>query len=350
MAAPVTGPYVKSSDRGTQYQYSTSYRQERPYNIPTAFASRKGVISSYVGNYGADAWRFAAFAEAYNTDPRVYAQAYSRLVDKLGENAGLGVTLAQWKQADGMIRKRGNQLTSFTRALVRRSPIGVASALGIAVKRAESIKQQSVRYGTAKKLSDLWLEFWFGWKPMISDIYTACEVFDNFIPWAHLSGAAKRTLDERSGDSGLYSEKIRLRGHVGCKVGLDVRLVNPNVRLMQQFGILNPAEIVWDAIPWSFVVGWVANVGQWLSSFTDFAGFETSNGYISRRTVLDKCEFTWPVYPWYAYGTGVSQSRTLVSQLPRPRLMMNEFSMKPARALTSITLLSQQLHRVANAR
>jgi len=255
------------------------------------------------------------------------------------------VTLAQWRQADEMISKRSKQLTRFTTSLLRRSPIGVASSLGLSLRDVQRV--MGARYGTARKLSDLWLEFWFGWKPAVADIYAASEVFDNFIPWAHLRSAVSRTDKYYQAPSTFWSEGIDCDYRVACQIGVDVRLVNPNVRLMQQFGVLNPATVLWDAIPWSFVVGWFANVDSWLSSFTDFAGFEVSNGYISRKIVLKGKTF-WPAYPGIAggEGMGLAVSRSLFSSVPRPSLVLKDLTCSPLRALTSISLLTQQLAKI----
>lgn len=340
---PVTGPYVQSVSSGWYWLHKTWYRQKRPYNLNLPFVARKGWT---FGPYNtADAWRFASFAESVGaSDATSYAQAYAKVVDKLGENAGMGVTLAQWRQADDMIRKRGGQLLQFGRQLARRSPVGVAASLGLSVRETKRI--MGTRYGVARKLSDLWLEFWFGWKPAVQDIYTACEVFDNFLPWAHLSGASSRKTEFRQTPETPYGEGILLTGRSACKIGIEVRLVNPNVRLMQQFGILNPAVVAFDAFPWSFVLGWFSNVDSWLSSFTDFAGFETSDGYISKFCYLDG-ETYWPAYPHTkgGPGRGIYTSRAVVQTLPRPSFQWKELSIKPARALTAISLLTQKLPR-----
>jgi len=275
-------------------------------------------------------------------DGRVYAQAYSRLIAELGENAGLGITLTQWKQADSMIRNRANQLTSFTHQLARRSPVGIATTLGLSVRDVKKVLK--TRYGVARNLSDLWLEFWFGWKPMVQDIYTGCEVFDNFIPWAKLKGSARRE-DIFDQDDGPYQPHVYLEFERIAKVSCQVRLVNPNARLLQQFGLLNAAQVAWDAVPWSFVVDWFANVNQWLGSFTDFAGFETSNVVVSR---LCRCagNVTYAANPnLNSYGFGYAATRTPTSGVPRPALHLKNLSLKPTRALTAITLLTQKLPR-----
>lgn len=339
MTAPIYGPIWQSETSGYTWAEKSWYRQKPPYNLNLPYLRRFGFAATGLTplNY---AWTTSVLAEASAGDAALYAQAYSKLVGKLGENAGVGITLTQWRQADSMIRNRANTLSAFTGAVFRRSPIGIARSLGISVKKAQAALHP--KYRGAKGLSNLWLEFWFGWKPMVQDIYTACEVFDNFIPWDTLTGSASRPL-QLSYSSGEFSSAYRFAGKAACKVGIDVRLVNPNVRLLQQFGLLNPASVAWDAVPWSFVIDWFANVNQWLSSFTDFAGFETSNGYVTKFAAIQG-NFKWPAYPGYGGpAVGVFMSRALSQSLPRPALQLKGWSMKPTRALTAITLLTQKL-------
>lgn len=196
-------------------------------------------------------------------------------------------------------------------------------------------------------MSDLWLEFWFGWKPLVSDIYTACEVFDRPIPWSRLKGVGATDVPFRTVfDAGLWSTKLELLSRCKVSAGIQVRIKNPNVFLLNQFGLLNPALIAWDAVPWSFVLGWFVNVDSWLKSFTDFAGLETSAGYIAvKKEVFGR--YSWNGYPSYgSTGRGYSVSRTVgLSSLPRPSLQLKELSLMPSRALTAITLLVQKLPR-----
>lgn len=345
MVAPFWGPITQIGPASGPLSYEkVSYGQTRPYDINLPYQLRIGQATG--PNNWSDGWRWRAFAESITTDD-AYSKAYGRLVDQLGDPASLGITLVQWRQADAMIKNRGSQLLQFSNALVRRSPIGVAAALGLRLKDCQAIMR--TRYGVARKLSDLWLEFWFGWKPAVQDIYAACEVFDRDLPWGLYKGSATITTKPKDPiqvpgtpwSEGIMFEFVQSR----VKVGVEVRVANPNVRLLQQMGLINPFEIAFDGIPWSFVLGWFSNVSTWLSSFTDFAGLETRNGYVSRTgKVLGQTY--WPAYSHLGgKGHGASMSRVLVNQPPRPSFALNGISLKPARALTAITLLVQKLPR-----
>jgi hypothetical protein len=230
---PVTGPFVTSVNMAPEYyKNQVSYRQKPPFNKVLPYILREGSAEARPANY-ASSW--ANYAEGIDSSS-IYNSAYSRVVQLLGENAGVGITLTQWRQADAMIRHRGGQLLDFTKALARRSPAGVAAALGISLRDVQAIMR--TRYGVSRSLADLWLEFWFGWKPAVTDIYTACEVFDRPLPWGPLRAVREKSLDPIDYPPNFaFSAGVRFSRWVRVSVGIDVRVVNPNVRLLQEFGL-----------------------------------------------------------------------------------------------------------------
>lgn len=344
MVAPITGPKSRNIDTGYFQEITTWFTQKRPYNLVLDYHSRKGYSGAATNPENSPSYgSYWGHLASQQSTAKAYNDAYAKLISKLGDPAGLGITLAQWKQADTMIRNRGNQLVSFTNHLVRRNPLGVAVSLGISLRDCQAIMR--TRYGVARKLSDLWLEFWFGWKPMVSDIYTACEVFDRDIPWGIYKGVRKLPYWVDFPPPTPWGAGTSYSGFTRASLGINVRIKNPNVRLLQQFGLLNPAQVLWDAVPWSFVVDWFGNVSSWLGSFTDFAGLETANGYVKTSATVGGRVWI-PMRPeWGATGHGSSVDRSNVETLPRPDLLLRGVSLKPARALTAITLLTQKLPR-----
>lgn len=354
MVAPVTGPFTKYVDEPGYQLYRVWSRQKRPYTLTLEYNTQIGYAwgPNGLGSLQ-NAWRYKTWASEAQSryHDAAYAKAYARLVDKLGETASMGINLAQWKQADQMITKRAKQLGSFTSALVRRSPVGVAASLGLRLKDVTKIMK--ARHGASKKLSDLWLEFWFGWKPAVMDIYSACEVFSQDIPSGHVKERgvvraqepnAQKPPISWANSEGISFDSIR----VGAAIGIDVKVTNPDLHLLNQMGLINPAQVVWDAIPWSFVLGWFSNVDSYLSSLSDFAGMTTSNGYVTRYCVLEGHTYTSnfgvvSMTPFGSYGKGVYVHRAGVTSLPRPPLVFSLKPWKPTRGLTAISLLVQKL-------
>lgn len=353
MGLPVTGPF--SVNRSMPYfrEEKIWSRQKKPYDLALPYSHRRGF--TYTPPVRDDAWRWFSFVGTEYTQKTPYAfnKAREKLIDKLGESASLGLNLAQYGQARDMVNKRGTQLLAFGRELARRNPLGVAAALGISAKRAREIMK--TRHGVSKSLADLWLEFWFGWKPAVSDIYSACEVFNNELEWERLrvrSGIVTSPMSVRQPFQGGNTEEISWRGETTCLLGTDLRVTNPNLRLMESFGLINLASIAVDAVPWSFVAGWFSNLNSYLSSLTDLAGIETRNAFVTYSTKI------WGKTRWNFYysptvidpsrggdGHGTLVVRQSLTSIPRPRLLFEAKRWLPTRGATAISLLVQKLPR-----
>lgn len=268
------------------------------------------------------------------------------MLQDLGETASLGVTLAQYREADRMISGRASQLSRFTKSVVKRDAKGIASSLGIAEKQVKKVL--GTRWGRLGKLSDLWLEFWFGWSPMISDINTAVKVLGKEPPFKRITGRSKRFISVNSDPFPPMGRRQFYTGYERCSVSVDVRVQNPNTRLAAELGLLNPAIVLYDVIPWSFLLGWISNIDAYLSSWSDFLGLETTNGSTTWTTTISGRD-DFPSTP-SSSGTFYAKVklREVFSTPPRPQFALKDLKFSPTRGATAISLLGQQLRRLGN--
>lgn len=124
--------------------------------------------------------------------------------------------------------------------------------------------------------SGIWLEYWLMWAPTVGDVYNALEVATGDSPAYTIRGSSsysKHYADEGGDISWLgYANTFDAMIRVGYKA--NVTISNPNIALLNQFGLVNPMKVFYDLMFLSFVVEWFVNLGQVLSAFTDFAGFD----------------------------------------------------------------------------
>jgi len=108
-----------------------------------------------------------------------------------------------------------------------------------------------------------------------------------------------------------------------------------------QLGFVNPVSVAWQLVPFSFVVDWFVNVGQFIGSYTDFVGVEQSNPCVTRYQVAD-CIVSANNRPYVYEGLSIYVRRTL--GIPSPSLKVRPWNgVSPVRAATAIALLIQQL-------
>lgn len=365
MVAPITPHTRVFIDNSHSRKIHVGFRQAKPYTLTLPYDVQACDIQfklPYIIDAALTPGRCLDILNGQcipEVGTTVYNKAYGKFLDAMHDTTSWGINIAQWKQSADMITKRCDQLFNFGLSVIRRDPQGIASSLGISVKKAKAIA--APKYSGATTLSSLWLEFWFGWKPLISDIYGAMEVLDAPLNGNSLKVQAKVTKLLRLGQgwNSYVSERIRADVVARCVIGGDIHINQSDLHLMQQFGVVNPYSVAWDAVPWSFVVGWFVNVEQCIGSYSDFAGVIVSRGYIVRKYEArltvdwsgcppgdDWCvEHTLPITS--VKGGLVNLQRktreSFSNHPPPPDLDWKEYSLSKTRALTSISLLTQQL-------
>jgi hypothetical protein len=68
-------------------------------------------------------------------------------------------------------------------------------------------------------------------------------------------------------------------------VKLYARISNETLANASSIGILNPLQIAWELVPYSFVVDWFMPVGSFLETLTDTAGLTFVSGVRTDRVV-----------------------------------------------------------------
>lgn len=337
------------------YSHQTRRGQQRPYNLPLAYTR---LISSMLEiedpsgplrpTYGAGS--AATAVDWYSTTEASQAKnlAYERLKDALGSQASLGVFLAEISQSVGMIANRLGQLYDFGRALKRGNLVRAARILSTPVP---------VKASKKKKFADNYLEFHFGWSPLISDIFSAIEVLQLPLPIIPVRGRASvpilHVLGSGVESSGIYSEQ-RWDGVVRCIQGVTVRIDNPALYLANSLGLVNPATVAFELIPFSFVLDWFVNVESFISSMTDFLGLEVSDAFhsVSIKPGSAYSEFkknyfvVGPLGTKYGQGSGTFGYQKRVLGLSTPTLNIRPWKMPGyRRCLAAASLVVQQLSR-----
>lgn len=265
-----------------------------------------------------------------------FNRARANLMKKLTPSrAAMAVNLAQLNQSLEMIVGRTTQLTTAYRHLRKGNILGFARTLKLQ-PHGRHLKNTNWR----SNVSGTWLEYTFGWAPMVSDIYNAVDVlqsdFAQVYP-SHGVGVERRIIVHDR----LY-ERVTVFKRYKVICTANIRVDNPNLALANTLGLVNPAAVVWDVIPFSFVVDWFVKINQFVTTLNDMAGFSFVNPSTTRIITAEV-----DVYSKYDKDTGSSGGRRVLResgikpptfnpkvQLPMPSLWL---------AATSSSLLYQML-------
>lgn len=325
--------------------------QKAPFTLPAPYFLEVGSTEaggdgfSVVG--GPNSWADQIAGKYYNQTivNRLASESYEKLRGKLYDSAGLGVDFVEYGQSVDMIAKTCGTLLKFSKE-VRKLHFGDA---------ANTLRMHFVPKGVDKRKSfgSNFLQFHFGWEPLIHDVYDAMEVLHN--PVKHFGPCKAASVAEDSGNylfdlgsvynGGKWQTKYRYLQGARIK-----SIENANLHTLEQYGLVNPASLVWEVVPFSFVVDWFVNVGDVLRSYTDFAGLTLTDTYhtlffqtMEAGRAWKKVEDNLPPYSPRLYrSNGLYASRVL--GLTSPTLGVKRLKLPSlTRGLTASALLTQFL-------
>lgn len=281
MVAPVTGPFAKFPSYPFADAFQRGYRQAMPVDRPLSYEmywvyGRRHDVSTMTGQptiiedvKSAD---FDLFNDPLATKKFITCrnQAYERLRSQLGATAGWAENLAQIGKTRQSIIQRATQLGSFASAIRKGRFADAARVLRTPIPSGVSNR---------KAAAQNFLEFEYGWKPLFSDLVSSADALTSFpeirIPLYGKSTDVINTLvrNRSSGPTWNNYSFTVVNGVVGVKLQTVARIVNPNLFLANQLGVIDFA-LPWKLIPFSFVVDWFVNVEQVISSVSDWYGVE----------------------------------------------------------------------------
>lgn len=258
------------------------YRQVAPYNLPSPYQgwSRRVTQASPGNFYDGQSQVFGPWVpNSVASYQYLINDTAAKLRSKVSDTSLWAVNLAEYHQSIGMMTKRLVQVSTLARSLLRRDVKAALHDIGFDGKK--------VKGGLPRKFADVWLEWSFGWKPLIEDIYATIDLLQSPIKAVHLTAGKSATVSKELGNAmvGQVWDHSTILGKDFCRMGCEVTIENPNFYLANNLGLANPAVLAWELIPFSFCVDWFANVGQFLQSGTDWLGLSVTKPYTTYGTV-----------------------------------------------------------------
>lgn len=300
-------------------QYPTGQKEATTDLFTAGFSLHTEVCPAWKDWYGFG--NSATLLENENTRGRLITECLLNLKD---QKVNMGENLATAKQTFGLFAKHGSTLFRSLLAARRGNWKDAFGHLGLAKKS----------YPVGLGLSQRYLEYIYGVKPLMDDIYGAYQLLNEQLKPALLVYArrvlreeGKRTVtgDNLSrdykctwNDVARRRDKIQLVGRVQSGLARDVA----------RAGLSNPSSLAWDLLPWSFVIDWATPIGSVLAAADATRGLDFVGGYISRngyRTSVQTIDNRWsprwsPSSPMMQASFTRSNHRAALSGWPRPML------------------------------
>lgn len=184
-----------------------------------------------------------------------------------------------------------------TLAEAKRTASGVATRVKSLVKALIALKRGNFSYAyysifgrrrgvqRSKTASELWLEWQYGWKPLIDDIYGGIEQVNQGFREKNLLFSVERTLSQPLDPRSVFlatvpMSRVETTGQATETVKVVLwGAVTSGIHAPSALGLINPASIAWELVPWSFVLDWLVPVGTWLESLSASVGISYVDGH-----------------------------------------------------------------------
>lgn len=229
-----------------------------------------------------------------------YARCVTECINKLGNmEVNMAENLATARQTVNLIAEDAGRVWKTLLNIKRGNFAGLPASLGITRPR---------------DLGRDLLKFRYGYKPLVEDLYSIYEDFRNKDPDSYTFSAYKAVHGNREYEDTFYigsrkcSVKTKSKYRTNCK--LFAHLSSDWLSTGNQYGLINPAVLAWELVPWSFVLDWTLPVGNFLQAYSDTAGLDFIGGYTSVRMSGNKtAELSPPPFPSDSWNSATHSSR-----------------------------------------
>lgn len=271
------------------------------------------------------------FGTGYYVDPGSAWDAnddlalYGKLREAIeGSDFNLGNFLAEADKTVVMIADAATRIYRGIRAVRKGDFVGAATVL--AMKDAHKASRNC---SWRRSAADNWLELQYGWKPLLGDTYAAAHALAKQLnePLGRKYHVRRRKSLKVIMSSPTYAP---LDLFAEDRKQIVARVFENGGEAVQLVGLTDPASVLWEITPFSFVADWFIPIGSYLSA----RGLSDSltGEYCITTTRKERVTFNGQAphvddgYPYYTdYSSSgaaermrISLSRVVTTSLPVP--------------------------------
>lgn len=280
----------------------------------------------------------------YEAPVNGYGLESGAIIDALGklkdQKVNLAVAMAEMAQTADLIASNATRIADAFR-LAKRGKW----------KRAFSKLRHQPGKGWDKELSSRVLEFNYGVRPLISDVYGAMEAQEKSERKWHLIMVKGQAKDGDKGRQWKVEDRFISTLHrdiyysefLQTKCALYYYPKNDFVKRMSEVGMVNPLLVIWEKVPFSFAIDWFMPVGAWLDSMDAAIGLEFLSGTITEWSECTSryrgCKSSAGFSSITGFRTCKRMRRKVLTNSPIAGTPIIKNPVSPQHALNAISLL-----------
>jgi hypothetical protein len=305
------GGYFFSPSISTETAYTRSWsgvrtpgygkipKKQRPVNPHSVFledVTDAGLIEMFdIPSTGIYFNQYSAFTRRYNPpaaplhDTVAQSKAVKKLIQRIeqGIEGNLAQDVVQIRQTIKLITDTAQRLAKAGIALKNGNiPTAIKTIWGATTPNYGGRKRKGPDH--TRTAADNWLQMQYGWKPLLMDLHGSMEALAKL----NLADASIKQVTASAqtsrwdvSDLGLATHSPTVAGWTRvhttsrCKYGVRFTVESHLLAFLAQSGFLNPINLVWETIPFSFVADWFLPIGPWLETLHGYPGLVFFDGY-----------------------------------------------------------------------
>lgn len=264
------------------------------------------------------------------------SHAMVNALSKIGDQkVEIGTALAEARKTYNMVADASISLFTSYRAARRGEWGKVARALGLSRRD----------YFSGKSSANKLLALQYGWMPTLRDLYQGYQWFAENRDTPLLLKARGRADRQSTFDGSTTYRTWNGTVNQVSFCGILASVSGEYMRTANQGGLLNPASIAWELVPFSFVLDWWLPIGNVLQAYTDSAGLTFISGYTGTKneaSVEVRARSSPSVPNWELRGTCpveyFSSTRSKLGSFPRPNVYGRQNWFNTSRGITALAL------------
>ncbi len=223
-----------------------------------------GVLESITSSVSSNDFGAPAFGVSNEWNSNDDIALIGKLREKIaGSDFNMGVFLREGGESLKLITDSATRIFKALRYVKHGDVVSAAKQLFIKDPQRFSTVSRALHKGS-KDLSGAWLELQYGWYPLIKDVQGAAEFLAKTLEYPMIQTYRVRSTKKQKI---VFFDEINWLSQSGScitQAQLIARLTEVDVYKLS--GLTDPASVIWEAMPWSFVADWFIPIGNYLAA------------------------------------------------------------------------------------